>query len=71
LDGELFGAGVDEAVAGFVPADVLHEELLGGQAGLLGGVAEIGDGEEVFGVVGAGEVDGLFEIAVDVFPLGD
>ena len=36
-----------------------------------GGVAEIGDGELVFGVVERGEVDGLGEVGVDVLPLGD
>ena len=41
------------------------------EAGLLGGVAEVGDGELVFGVVERGEVDGLGEVGVDVLPLGD
>jgi hypothetical protein len=53
------GVGVDEALAGFVPADVLHEHLAGGQAGLLCGITKVGNREAVFGVIGAGKVDRL------------
>ena len=65
---------VDEGLLLVVPADVLHQELAGVQAGLLGGVAEVGNGEVVFGVVfvfEGGEVDGFGEVRVDVAPLGD
>ncbi len=50
------------------------DELAGVEAGLLGGVAEVGDGQLVFRVVFVferGEVDGLGEVGVDVLPLGD
>ena len=63
--------GVEEGLLVVVPADLLHEHLEGFEAGLLGGVAEVGDGELVFGVVERGEVDGLGEVGVDVLPLGD
>ncbi len=62
---------VEEGLLGVVPADVVHGELAGVEAGLLRGVAEIGDGELVFRNVECGEVDGLGEVGVDVFPLGD
>ncbi len=39
---------IHEGLLGVVPADVLHRELSGVEVGLLGGVAEIGDGELVF-----------------------
>ena len=54
----------------FQPISCMND-LQGVEAGLLGGVAEIGDGELVFGVVERGEVDGLGEVGVDVLPLGD
>ncbi len=63
--------GVEEGLLVVVPADLLHEHLFGAEAGLLRGVAEVGDGELVFGVVERGEVDGLGEVGVDVLPLGD
>jgi hypothetical protein len=49
----------------------VHVELEGREAGLLGGVAEVDEGELVFGVVDGGEVDGLFEVGDEVFPLGN
>ena len=39
---------VHEGLLGVVPADVLHGELAGVEVGLLGGVAEVRDGEQVF-----------------------
>ncbi len=51
--------GVDEGLLGVVPANLVHEHLEGLEAGLLGSVAEVDEGELVFGVVEAGEVDGL------------
>ena len=39
---------VEEGLLRVVPADLLHEHLEGVEAGLLGGVAEVGDGELVF-----------------------
>ena len=42
--------GIEEGLLVVVPADLLHEHLEGVEAGLLGGVAEVGDGELVFGI---------------------
>ncbi len=72
------GVGVDEAEAVGVPADVLERDTAGLQAGLVGGVADVGDGEVVFGGVfilirklQSGEVDRLLQVALHVLPLGD
>ena len=71
-DGEhLLLVGVDEGLSVGVPADLFHPYGEGGEAGLVGGVAEVGEGELVLGVVEAGEVDGLGEVGSDVLPLGD
>ena len=71
-DGEhLVFVGIEEALQLVVPADLGHEHLQGVEAGLLGGVAQVGEGELVLGIVEPGEVDGLREIGIDVLPLGD
>ena len=59
-DGEhgLF-VGIEEELLFVVPADLVHEHLQCVEPGLLCGVAQVGDGELVFGVVESGEVDGL------------
>jgi hypothetical protein len=43
--------GVEEGLLRVVPADLLQEHLQGVEAGLLRGVAEIGDGELVLRVI--------------------
>ena len=62
-------AGIEEGLGVIVPADLLHEHLNGVESGLLGGVAEVDEGELVFGVVETAEVKGLLEVGEEVFPL--
>jgi hypothetical protein len=73
-----FGVGVDEGLTIDIPADILQGNGAGLEAGLLGGVADVSDGKVVFGgvlvLVGEfqrGKVDGLLQVGLDVFPLGD
>ena len=62
---------VEEGVAVGVPADVQHGDGLGGEASLLRGVLQVGEGEHVLRLFGACEVDGDVEVGGDVLPLGD